>query len=318
VWVEVTMRVSVIIPCYKDAGTLARALDSILGQSRKVDEIIVVNDASPESREINVVMESYPQVRYIINPQNMGLAASRNVGVAQATGDVISFLDADDELHPQKIQLQLALYQPDSVISCSTARITEEKGRGRVDSYFGNLKFFVVRDSSKLIRRNNLTGASMMISRVLFLSLGGYDVELRSCEDFDLWLRLLDAGVPVVNIEFPLYFYWVNTEGLSRNFFNISYWEMEAVQKHFARCRQRGDLIKGESMTIFIWLFKHFVRYEQCCDPKILNLTRQNMVLLKGAPLLKILLLFVHQLGLTWLVARIRSNRQELRFARNG
>ena len=60
------MRVSVVIPCYKDAGTLARALDSVLGQSRPVDEIIVVNDASPESREIEAVMGGYPQVRYII------------------------------------------------------------------------------------------------------------------------------------------------------------------------------------------------------------------------------------------------------------
>jgi hypothetical protein len=157
----------------------------------------------------------------------------------------------------------------------------------------------------------------MMISRTLFLSLGGYDAELRSCEDFDFWLRLLDAGVPVVNIEFPLYLYWVNTEGLSRNFFNISYWELIAVQKYFARFRQRGEFIKGESTTIFIWLFKHFVRYEQCRDLKILDVTRQNMVLLEATPLLKKLLLTVHFVGLTWLVARIRSNRAEWELARN-
>lgn len=311
------MRVSVIIPCYKNSGTVARAIDSVLRQSRQVDEIILVNDASPESREIEMVMASYPQVRYIINPQNIGLAATRNVGVAAATGDVVSFLDADDELHPQKIQLQLALYQPDFAISCSVARIPDKKNRERVDLYNGDLKFFVVRDSSKLVRRNNLTGASMMISRTLFLSLGGYDAELRSCEDFDFWLRLLDLGVPVLNIEFPLYLYWVNTEGLSRNFFNISYWELIAVQKYFARFRQRGELIKGESTTIFIWLFKHFVRYEQCRDFKVLDVTRQNMVLLEAAPLLKKLLLTVHFFGLTWLVARIRSNRAEWELARN-
>jgi glycosyltransferase involved in cell wall biosynthesis len=311
VWVEAAMRVSVVIPCYKDAGTLARALDSVLGQSRPVDEIIVVNDASPESHEIEAVMGGYPQVRYIINSQNMGLAGTRNVGVEKATGDVISFLDADDELHPQKIQLQLNLYRSDCAVACSVARIADERGTDRVVSYKRVLKYSMVTDSSKQIRHNTLTGASLLISRELFLSHGGYDAELRSCEDFDFWLRLLDAGVSVFNIDMPLYLYRINAVGLSRNFFNISYWELMVVRKYLARCRQRGAPMKGEGITLFIWLFKHFVRYEQCRDARILVANIQNMALLDRSPFLKQLLIMLRLTRLTWLVARIRSAQPE-------
>jgi glycosyltransferase involved in cell wall biosynthesis len=311
------MRVSVVIPCYKDARTLARALDSVLGQSRQVDEIIVVNDASPESREIEAVLDGYPQVRYIINSQNMGLAATRNVGVEKATGDVVSFLDADDELHPQKIQLQLNVYRADCAVACSVARIADERGTDRVVSYVGDLKYSMFRSSSKLIRRNALTGASLMISRALFLSHGGYDPKLRSCEDFDLWLRLLDAGVPVFNIDLPLYLYRINAGGLSRNFFNISNWELMVVQKHLAVCRQRGEPVKGEDLTLFTWLCRHFVRYEQCRDPRVLAATIQNLTLLDNSPFLKQLLILLRLTGLIWLVARIRSLQSEWRGVNN-
>lgn len=317
-WVDAAMRVSVVIPCYKDAGTLARALDSVLGQSRPVDEIIVVNDASPQRREIEAVLGGYPQVRYIINSQNMGLAATRNVGVEKATGDVISFLDADDELHPQKIQLQLDLYRPDCAVACGVVRIADERGTDRVVAYSGVLKYSMVRDSAKLVRRNNLTGASLLISRSLFLSHGGYDTDLRSCEDFDLWLRLLDAGVSVFNIDMPLYLYRINPVGLSRNFFNISYWELMVVRKYLARCRQRAMPMKGEDMTLFIWLFKHFVRYEECRDSRLLSANIQNMALLDSSPFLKQLLNTLRLMRLTWLVGRIRSAQLESRAAKNG
>lgn len=318
VWPKAAMRVSVVIPCFKDAGTLARALDSVLGQSRPVDEIIVVNDASPESRDIEVVMNGYPQTRYIVNSHNMGLAATRNVGVEKATGDVISFLDADDELHPQKIQLQLDLYRPDCAVACGVVRIADERGTDRVVSYNSVLKYSVVRDSSKLVRRNTLTGASLLISRDLFLSNGGYDTELRSCEDFDLWLRLLDAGVSVFNIDMPLYLYRINADGLSRNFFNISYWELIVVRKYFARCRQRGVPMKGEGIILFIWLFKHFVRYEQCRDARILVATIQNMSLLDRSPFFSQLLNMLRLTRMTWLVARIRLALPEWKASKNG
>ena len=298
--------VAVIIPCYRDSYSLARALDSVLAQSRMPDEIIVVNDASPETAEIEAVLVAYQQIKYIVNPQNLGLAATRNIGVAAASSSIVSFLDADDELHPQKIELQLSLYRPDQAISCRVARIRNERGIDHVVRYDCAVKYSVLKDSSRLVSRNALTGASLMISRELFLSLGGYDENLRSCEDFDLWLRLLDKGVFVFNVELPLYLYRINESGLSRNLLNISYWEMEVVKKYYERHSRAGVKLFGEAVTKAIWLFRHFVRYEECRDPKLMEATHRNLELLRNSPFIRIVLIFAQQIGIARLVGFFR------------
>jgi glycosyltransferase involved in cell wall biosynthesis len=303
------MRVSLVIPCFKDSATLGRALDSVFAQSRAADEVIVVNDASPETSEIEVVLFAYPSVKYVVNEVNLGLAATRNAGAHAATGEIVCFLDADDELHPQKIELQLSLYRPERAVSCSVERIGDERGIDRVAPYPGEVKYSVLADSSVLIRRNTLTGASLMVSRELFLSLGGYDETLRSCEDFDLWLRLIDAGVPAFNIDLPLYLYRVNEKGLSKNLLSISYWELEVVKKHYARHRCAGNAPLGEATTLMIWLFKHFVRFEQCRDPKLMEATRRNLELLNVWPFARALLLVAQKIGLPRLTSFLLATR---------
>lgn len=291
--------VAVIIPCYRDSRTLSRALDSVMAQSRRPDEVIVVNDASPETLEIEAVLTNYPQVIYIVNSQNLGLAATRNTGVLAASSDIVSFLDADDELHPQKIELQLSLFRPDRTVSCCVARIGDECGIDSVAAYTGEPKYSVFTDSSVLVRKNILTGASMMLSRELFLLQGGYDGSLRSCEDFDFWLRVLDAGIPAYNINLPLYLYRVNENGLSRNLLNISYWELEVIKKYYNRQRLAGTRRSGEAITLGIWLFKHFVRYEYCRDQRLLEMTYRNIELLGARSIVGVALYFAQKIGLT-------------------
>jgi glycosyltransferase involved in cell wall biosynthesis len=303
------MSVSVIIPCYKDAATLSRALDSVYAQTQSADEVIVVNDDSPETSAIETVLLTYPGVKYIVNQKNLGLAATRNVGVHAASGDIVCFLDADDELHPQKIELQRSLYHPQLAISCNVMRISNERGIDRVVLHTGEVKYSEFRDSSNLVRRNTLTGASLFMSRALFLAHGGYDETLRSCEDFDLWLRLLDAGITVLNIEWPLYLYRLNEQGLSRNLPDISYWELEVVKKYHARRCNHGQPPFDEGRTLALWLFRHFVRYEQCRDPKLLHNTRDNLKLLEAWPSTRMALLLSQRIGLPWLFHCISSNR---------
>ncbi len=307
--VESEVRLSVVIPCYKDSTTLGKALDSVYAQTYAADEVIVVNDDSPETNAIEVVMTAYPQAKYVVNPRNLGLAATRNVGVRAASGDVICFLDADDELHPQKIEVQLSIYHPQRAISCKVMRIGEERGVDNVVRFNGDVRYTKWIDSSQLVRRNALTGASLMISRELFLAHGGYDENLRSCEDFDLWLRLLDAGIPVLNVEWALYLYRVNEHGLSRNLPNISLWELEVVKKHYDRHRCNGKLPVGEGTTLALWLFRHFVRYAQCQDPELLQMTRENLKLLEAWPFIRALLLFLQKIGFPWLVGYLQAHR---------
>jgi glycosyltransferase involved in cell wall biosynthesis len=275
-----------------------------------VDEVIVVNDASPETKAIIAVLEEYPSVKYICNRKNLGLAATRNVGVRAASGNIVCFLDADDELHPQKIELQWSFYHPRRAISCNVMRIGDERGTDRVEQYYGHVRYTEHRDSSKLVRRNRLTGASLMISRELFLSNGGYDETLRSCEDFDFWLRLLDARTPVFNIELPLYLYRINEQSLSRNLVNISYWELEVVKKYFARRHHGGARPITEVSTLVFWIFKHLVRCAQCKDPGLLYTTNENMKLLDAWPLTRLAILSLQKIGIPRLFGRILARRR--------
>ena len=100
-------KVSVIIPAYNASQYLGRALDSVLGQDIDT-EIIVIDDASDDP--IDQVMEKYkscPQLLYVKNQKNLGVAASRNLGVMLSQGDYVAFLDADDWWEPGKLQAQL-------------------------------------------------------------------------------------------------------------------------------------------------------------------------------------------------------------------
>lgn len=299
-------RVSVIIPCYKDSLTLGRALDSVLAQTLRVFEVIVVNDCSPETPAIEAVLNAYPKVIYVKNSRNLGLAATRNAGVRSAAGEIVTFLDADDELHPQKIEAQLSLYRPGLAISCRVGRIGDVVGIADAIRYPKEVPYSTFTRSESIIRRNCLTGASLMISRELFLALGGYDEALRSCEDFDLWLRILDADITVLDIEFPLYLYRINEMGLSRNHLNISIWELEVVKKYFSRHRPAKLSPMHEAATLAFWLIKHLIRYEHCRDKRLLASTLRNLDLLSPWPLVRALILIFHSLGILRAIARVR------------
>src|SRR5450830_161127 len=225
--------VSVIIPCYRDSATLERAIKSVLAQSYPAIQIIVVNDCSPESDEIENIVSRYPQITYLRNQLNLGLAGSRNAGISIASGDYIALLDADDEYHIEKISIQMAFAEPGVVLTCGVTHVYAD-GR-RVTSKIAKRGLRVFVKPEQIICRNTLNGAGILIERNLLLSHGCFDESLRSCEDFDLWLRLLLSGVEIRDVGQPLYLYYSNPAGLSKNFLNISKWEAEAILRHANR-----------------------------------------------------------------------------------
>ena len=114
--------VSVIIPAYNCAHFISQALDSALIQDVPL-EIIVINDASTD--HLDQVMERYshlPQVRYLKNHTNLGVAETRNKAVRLAQGKYIAFLDADDYWEKDKLKKQLSLIHEKNTVICSTAR----------------------------------------------------------------------------------------------------------------------------------------------------------------------------------------------------
>lgn len=296
-------KISIIIPCYKNSDTLRRAIESVYSQTRKVDEILVVNDCSPESDEIEAVLQNYPHVVYIKNDRNLGLSASRNIGIYAARSEIITFLDADDELHPQKIEFQLNIFKPDIAVACLLRKLENSNALTKIKPFGKEFKTVEIDSIRNIIWRNTITGASIMISRELLLNYGGYDENFRSCEDFDLWLRLLNNGIVVHNIQLPLYLYRFNKHGLSKNYFNVSYWELEVLKKHFNH--QGREFLKSSNDACIwaFWLTKHLFRFEKGKDRRLKSTTKQNISLLIKHPILFTLLSYIERLRLLRLFA---------------
>jgi len=267
--------VSVVIPCYRDSITLSSAINSLYRQTYQNIEIIVVNDASPETEAIERVLECYPSIIYIKNQVNLGLAASRNIGLRISKGKLVGFLDADDEYHPQKIEFQVRLSGDEVAVATNVENFYEESSGliGLKDIKAEHLE--VVDRLWKLSFFNYLTGASILAHRDILLAVGGYDESLRSCEDYDLWLRLLNSGVKVILIKIPLYFYRFNPQGLSKNINAISYWELEVVKKNLSPKRTwlKGLFI---SLVWIAWLFRHLIRAELTKNTQLLEATLAN------------------------------------------
>jgi len=103
--------VSVIIPAYNNASYLGEAIDSVLNQTYRNLELVIVNDASPDN--VSDVIHKYDdhRIRYIVHEKNMGLSAARNTGIRSATGDYIALLDGDDYFHCDKLKAHIDFFQ---------------------------------------------------------------------------------------------------------------------------------------------------------------------------------------------------------------
>lgn len=181
--------VSVIIPAWNAAGTLARALDSVAAQTRRPDEVIVVDDGS--SDDTVAVAARHPAGVRVVSQPNAGPAQARNRGAAQAAGTLLAFLDADDVWHPDKLAAQLAVFAAHPAVAlCATpfryfpteaAPVFDPPGSGDVT---------LVRDFRDLLRGYYLGTPTVVLRREVFLACGGFDTSLRFGEDVDLWLRV--------------------------------------------------------------------------------------------------------------------------------
>jgi len=285
--------VSVIIPCYKNANTLALALDSVYAQTQPVHEVLVINDCSPETAEIETILINYTQVRYIRNEENLGPSGCKNIAALTATGDFLAFLDADDAWHPQKTEFQLPYCRQGYVVTCRTKLFDGDIDPIYLNPFLSNSPLRLVRGSRKILYRNTLTGAGMMISRELFQKMNGYDVNLRASEDYDFWLRLLDAGITVCDLKYPLYLYRYNPNGLSKNWVSITYWEQLTLKKYFTNHANSGQQHPQEGRIWTFWFLKRIRRYEKTSDSLLLSSIVENLNLLEPWPFFKRIIVFL-------------------------
>jgi glycosyltransferase involved in cell wall biosynthesis len=183
---QLTEPVSVIIPTYNRQDLLARAIDSVINQTCRNFELLIIDDGSTDGTD-KLVASYGNAVRYLYQ-ENLGAAAARNTGIKAARHELLAFLDSDDSFAPEKLAIQGAAMaaRPDYLIS-HTDEIWYRRGR------LLNQKNKHARQNGDLYRRClELCAVGMstvMARRRLFAEVGLFDEKLPCCEDYDFWLR---------------------------------------------------------------------------------------------------------------------------------
>lgn len=207
--------VSVIIPNYNRAEILKDTVLSVLNQTYKNIEIIVVDDKSTDdSREVIADMSNeYENFRYFLSNKNKGANYCRNKGVELSNGKYIAFLDSDDQFLPNKIDKQIKVFKRNVNNNVGIVYSNMLIGEKKVLTYNGDT-LIKLKD---IIFRNKLGGFStVLIKREVFFEAGKLDENLLSCQDWDFYLKILSKYNGYM-ISQPLVKYFLQADSISRN-----------------------------------------------------------------------------------------------------
>jgi glycosyltransferase involved in cell wall biosynthesis len=182
----IPLRVSCIVPVFNGERYLPEALDSILAQSHRPLEIIIVDDGSTD-RTPEIARELDGPVRYLRQP-NAGPATARNTGIDAATGDLVAFLDHDDLWHPDKLARQVTRFavrpELDACVTHASnfwiSELGKEAERQRDDPRARGVPGFFT--------------SALVVRRPLFERVGRFDPARRHSDDTDWFLRASDQG----------------------------------------------------------------------------------------------------------------------------
>ena len=192
--------ISVVIPTFNRLIYLERAIKSVLNQTIKVNEIIIVDDGSNDGTS-EFIHSKYPDLKYIFQ-SNSGVSAARNVGITTAKSNWIAFLDSDDEWVNNKLKEQVTQLELEPEINfCHSNELWIRNGnkikQKNSHQKFGGLIF------DKCLDKCRISPSTVICKKTLLIKLEGFDEDFFICEDYDLWLRVTSQN-PVLYIDKPL------------------------------------------------------------------------------------------------------------------
>ena len=200
-------RVSVVIPTYQRADTIAAALRSVLDQTVTDLEVLVVDDGSTDDTQAVVRAVGDDRITFLSHGSNQGGNAARATGIAAARGEYVAFLDADDLWYPTKVERQLqALADAGPRAGLSYTWFDQQLTTGEVVP--GGRATASGLDTPALLRGNVVgTFSTVVVRRAALEAVGGPDPTLPACQDWEFYLRLnrVAAIVPVPEV---LVRYW--------------------------------------------------------------------------------------------------------------
>lgn len=183
-------KVSVIIPTYNRAYLIDKAINSVLSQTYRDYEIIIVDDGSTDNTREVVKGFVDSRINYIFHANNLGVSAARNTGIKASRGEYIALLDSDDEWLPEKLEKQVVILKnesPEVGVVCSWQFNINENGEYIGSSYLpkkgGNIY-------ENLLYTDPISVPTLLIRKECFEKVGLFDDLLNGQEDWDMWIRI--------------------------------------------------------------------------------------------------------------------------------
>ncbi len=233
-----TPQISVIIPAYNAAEFVGKAIESAIAQTLPAHEILVIDDGSKDDT-VSAVEKYLPKVR-LLQRQNGGPAAARNLGIRESTGEWLAMLDADDTWLPTKLEKQAA-HTEKSKVGIVHAYENEEDAPppSRIDF-------------SEMWKKNWISNTTALVRREACEQVGGLDEsrELISVEDYNLWLRIVFAGWEVATCREKLVNYTPAPNSLSRQTERFARAEFENVSNLYRRLNLPEELVKEKRIAL--------------------------------------------------------------------
>ncbi|MCK4810115.1 MAG: glycosyltransferase family 2 protein [Candidatus Omnitrophica bacterium] len=234
---------NVIIPAFNSELYIGQAIESVLAQTYRDIEIIIVDDGSTDSTK--EVVEKYmgPQSQHAtkspmnicyIYQENRGPAAARNKGIEYAQGEYVAFLDADDRWVDKKIETQIKLFKNNSTLELIHTDYSSFDLQANVNNSGYTNKFkkcFAGDIFFSLFRENFIRTSSVLLKRESFKKGGVFNESLSMSEDYDLWLRLTKGRKITGYIDLPLVQVRRHNSHITRDVRNTYFWVDKAIEK---------------------------------------------------------------------------------------
>lgn len=215
--------VSIIMPCFNAAKYISTAIKSVIDQTLKPWELILINDGSTDDTEAEILKFTDPRIHYY-KQENKGQCAASNLGIEKATGDYIKFFDADDIMNPEHLEAQLIRLDgsKSNIASCAWGAFYDGNPASAVFESESVWKDMETLDwlKASLTQKYDMLGAWLwLIPKEILQKAGGWNEHLSLSNDFEFSIRLLlNAEKVLFTPEAKMYYRLGLTEALSQNY----------------------------------------------------------------------------------------------------